>query len=239
MKIAVAIWNSVAALAVMTVAVVSVSFLTPGEYLAEVRKPIALAENIPKSFADWRVDLQAPALVNPELDDALSRIYTQSISRTYINSTGERVMLAVSYGPDQRADRAVHYPEVCYPAQGFKVLSNRVGYFEVGKEYIRVRRLETNYNNVRREAVTYWTTIGDFSSVGGFRKRLVELHYGLSGTIPDGLIFRVSSIGAESQREFELQERFLTDLMSFVKPADRVALMGKSPDLSITSHVLN
>jgi EpsI family protein len=220
--------NALIATVLMLLAVAAAYAMTPRQLMATQRAALDLGTMIPEAFDGWRTDTQAPALVNPEQDEALQRIYTQIVSRTYINRAGSRIMLSVTYGPDQRADRAVHYPEVCYPAQGFQVQSNRVSSIPLPGLELPVRLLETNYNNARREPVTYWTTIGDHSSVGGSRKRLIELQYGLKGMVPDGILFRVSSIGSESAAEFAQQAAFIQDLMKAVRPDNRLVLTGKT-----------
>lgn len=228
MKLSTSVLNASVAAILIVCSVLAAQAMTPRHFLSNQRQALNLEKMLPTEFGAWRLDQQAPGLVNPELNEALSRIYTQMVSRTYVNDKGERVMLAVTYGPDQRADRAVHYPEVCYPAQGFRITSNQVGAIDIGNHTLGVRRLETNYNNSRREPVTYWTTIGDHTSIGGFSKRLLELRYGLSGIVPDGILFRVSSIGKESSEEFELQTRFTKELLVAVRPDDRGFLTGQT-----------
>jgi EpsI family protein len=227
MKLSSSVLNASVAAILIVCAALAAHAMTPRQYLSNQRAALNLDRVLPTEFGTWRLDQQAPGLVNPELNEALSRIYTQMVSRTYVNDKGERVMLAVTYGPDQRADRAVHYPEICYPAQGFRIASNHAGSIDIGENRVSVRRLETNYNNTRMEPVTYWTTIGDYTSVGGFRKRLLELRYGLSGIVPDGILFRVSSIGADSSKEFDRQNRFTKELLLTVRSEDRTLLTGK------------
>ena len=50
----------------------------------------------------------------------------------------------------------------------------------------------------RNEPVTYWLTVGDQVITNKFDKRIAEIRLGLTGQIPDGLLFRVSSIDNDS-----------------------------------------
>ncbi|MCP2821205.1 EpsI family protein, partial [Salmonella enterica subsp. enterica serovar Typhimurium] len=77
---------------------------------------------------------------------------------------------------------------------GFQVTSNRKGTLDTGLGLIPVRRLETHLSQNRFEPITYWTTIGSQALIGGATKKLAEMRYGLKGEIPDGLLFRISSI---------------------------------------------
>jgi EpsI family protein len=228
MKLSTSVLNASVAAILIVCSVLAAQAMTPRHFLSNQRQALNLEKMLPSEFGAWKLDQQAPGLVNPELNEALSRIYTQMVSRTYVNDKGERVMLAVTYGPDQRADKAVHHPEICYPAQGFRITSNNVGTIHFENVSLGVRRLETNYNNARREPVTYWTTIGDHLTIGGFEKRLLELRYGLRGIVPDGILFRVSSIGKDSPEEFDLQTRFTKELLLAVRPDDRRFFTGQS-----------
>ena len=60
-----------------------------------------------------------------------------------------------------------------------------------------MRRLTTALGP-RNEPVTYWLTVGDQVIKNAFEKRIAEIRLGLTGQIPDGLLFRVSSIDADT-----------------------------------------
>jgi EpsI family protein len=199
----------------------------PVHKLSDTRARPMLELMVPQRFGDWRL-LRSGGVVIPDPGtlETLARIYTQTLSRAYVNSRGTVVMLSIAYGEDQRAAMAVHYPEVCYPAQGFQLRSNRVGTVDTPHGTLPVRRLETWLSAQRPEPVTYWVTIGDRISLGGFERRLIELEYGLQRTIPDGLLFRVSSVNRDSTEAFRDQDRFIADLLGAVPPEARQWLAG-------------
>lgn len=215
----------------MVVAMVLVALLAeagkPVHKLADQRPRFDLEKVVPESFGDWRI-LRSGGVVLPDpgVLANLQRLYTQTLSRAYVNSRGNVVMLSIAYGDDQRASLAVHYPEVCYPAQGFQVRSNRVDTMTTPHGVLPVRRLETELSRQRFEPVTYWITIGDRISLGGFERRMIELEYGLQRVIPDGLLFRVSSINRDSAQAFREQDAFTRDLLAVLPPASRQWLAG-------------
>lgn len=212
----------------MALAAGGAAALTPRRKLATLLARPLLDSAVPRRFGAWQVDPAAgAALVNPRQQDVLRRIYQQALARTYLSSAGERVMLSLTYGEDQRSDMAVHYPEVCYPAQGFAVRSNRAGELSLPQGRLAVRRLETALGTQRPEPVTYWTTIGEYHSMGSVERRLIELRYGLHGLIPDGYLVRVSSIGPDSAGEFARQDRFIRALLEALEPPSRLALTGQ------------
>jgi EpsI family protein len=94
---------------------------------------------------------------------------------------------------------------------------------------IPVRRLFTN-QGARQEPVTYWFTVGDRAVQGTTQKRLVDLRYGLTGRIPDGLLFRVSSIDGDTARAYRLQDDFTNQLLQAVGPEARKRLSGLDDD---------
>ena len=219
--------RAIVAALIMALAAALAWFLTPTHRLAD-ENPIQLETMIPMAFGDWVVDRNAHGgVVNPQQTDLINRLYSQTLSRTYINSkTGARIMLSIAYGEDQRDSMQVHYPEVCYPAQGFEVRSKRVGELVSASGSIPVRRLETALNNSRFEPVTYWTMLGDQAQLGGIKKKFAEMRFGLRGLIVDGLLFRVSSINRDSDSAFRSQEVFVGDLLANIPAATRHRLTG-------------
>src|SRR4029453_11331373 len=120
-----------------------------------------LEDTVPRQFGDWRLLPDAGAqVVNPQTKELLDKLYSQILSRTYLNAQGYRVMLSLAYGDEQRGDLQAHKPEVCYPAQGFKLNSNEPVELATPFGEIAARRLSTSLA-LRKEPVTYWFTLGD------------------------------------------------------------------------------
>lgn len=215
--------------ALMVASALSAKTLTPTIRLADQSEKPDLEQLVPPSFGAWHLDpVQPLAVVNPIQEENIKRIYDQTLSRTYIRPDGYRVMLSIAYGADQRSGVAlsVHYPEVCYPAQGFDVVTNKAASISTDHITIPVRRLETSQGSRRREPVTYWITLGDKLTVGGLDRRLIELSYGLRREIPDGLLFRISSIDTDSTRAFEVQEQFVKEFIQHLPAEGRLRLAG-------------
>jgi EpsI family protein len=133
-------------------------------------------------------------------------------------------MLSLAYGGDQRDGMQVHKPEVCYPAQGFQVTKLTNGTLDTGFNQIPVKRLLTT-QDARIEPITYWIIIGDIVATDNFKWKLDQLRYGLTGKIPDGMIFRVSSIG-NVESAYAIQEEFIRDLLKSLPTASRKYLIG-------------
>ena len=189
-------------------------------------KAISLETTVPKAFGDWtELPVQGVQVVNPQTQQLLDKIYSQLLTRTYVNKQGYRIMLSMAYGDDQRGGLQAHRPEVCYPAQGFKLGKVEDGILPTAYGNIGVRRLGTRLGG-RNEPVTYWLTVGDQVIKSALDKRIAQIRLGLTGQIPDGLLFRISSIDNDDARAFQIQQSFAADMMAAVPPPARKQLSG-------------
>ena len=200
--------------------------LRPTVYLADKRAKVELEQLVPSQFGDWQELKQSNGqIINPQQTALLEKIYSQTLSRTYVGKNGVIIMLSIAYGANQSDGVALHYPEVCYPAQGFQLQSNQLAEIETKFGSIEGRRLMTRLGQ-RNEPVTYWSTLGDKVVRGGMKTKLAQLDYGFNGFIPDGLIFRVSSINREATKGYADQSLFIADLIDALPPASRQRLAG-------------
>jgi EpsI family protein len=198
----------------------------PGERAVDRGQAISLETTVPKQFGDW-VELpeRGAQVVNPQTRELLDKLYSQILTRIYVDKSGYQIMLSLAYGDDQRGGLQAHRPEVCYPAQGFKLGKVEDGALPTQYGSIDVRRLTTSLG-ARNEPVTYWLTVGDQIIRSKFDKRLAEIRLGLTGQIPDGLLFRVSSIDNDNARAFRMQQKFVADMMGSVPAPARKQLSG-------------
>ncbi len=205
--------------------------LKPTIKVADVGPKIDLEVLIPKAFGDWKIDETiAPLIANPEQEAIINKIYNQTLTRTYVNAKGERIMLSIAYGGDQSDSMAMHKPEVCYPAQGFNLRANVPAQLNTPFGPVPVRRLDTQLG-ARLEPVTYWFAFGDQVVSGRFEQRLAELRLGLAGRVPHGLVFRVSSIDADTQGAYREQDRFVNELLVAMSVQDRGRVFGLASQL--------
>lgn len=184
------------------------STLRPTIRIADQLAPINLAEMVPTAFGDWQeLPTLTNQIVNPQQQATLEKIYSETLSRTYINAAGYRIMLSIAYGKDQSDALQLHKPEVCYPAQGFKLLTKRSGALDVLDRPVSAVQLETSLEQ-RFEPITYWTVVGDQVTTSGLNKKITEMHYALNGKIPDGMLVRISSIDKNTIAAYTLQAQF-------------------------------
>jgi EpsI family protein len=200
--------------------------LTPKPRVPGAHEQFSLDSMIPAQFNGWAIDTSiVPLTPDPDQQSALARIYDQTLSRTYVNAAGQRVMLSIAYGGDQSNALALHLPEVCYTAQGFEILEASDGVLATGAGPLPVKRLVAR-QNARNEPITYWITIGDKAVASSIQQKLQRLAYGVTGKIPDGMLVRVSTIQADQHDGWRLQAGFIRQMLDVLPARDRARLLG-------------
>ncbi|MCW7537308.1 EpsI family protein [Aquabacterium sp. A7-Y] len=226
MKLQVRVWL-VAGLMLLAAAMAVVA--RPSIKMAETGPKVDLESVFPKQFGDWRIDDRMPVILPaPDVQEQLDKIYSQVLARTYINGRGERIMLSVAYGGDQSDGMQVHRPEICYPAQGFQVLSQQPDQLQLGSRMLPVQKLNTRLGS-RHEPLIYWIVVGDQIVASNTQQKLAQLGYGLRGRVPDGMLVRVSSIDVDSQKAYAAQTAFLRDISTSIAPEFQSRVFGAAP----------
>ncbi|MBK7051102.1 MAG: EpsI family protein [Rhodoferax sp.] len=153
----------------------------PHILLADQRSKIDLEHLLPKEFGDWRELQQSKAqIINPQQTALLQKLYTQTLSRSYVNSDGVVIMLAIAYGANQSDGVCIALPRSVLPGPGFQMLSKENGTLSARLGDIPVKRLMAKLGN-RSEPVTYWSTLGDQVVRGGIQTKLAQIQFGLKG----------------------------------------------------------
>lgn len=200
----------------------------PQEKMADSYAGVKLEAVVPKSFGNWQiVESKFTGIVNPQQQELLDSLYSQILGRSYTNQTGDFVMLSLAYGEEQTGEAQLHRPEVCYVAQGFKIERQKpsvVNLPELNLSIPAQHLLAINEN--RKEPITYWVRIGDDIVASGTSQRLSRARHGITGRIPDGILFRVSSLTEDLNIAYKLQEGFIRDILNSVDPVTRHFLAG-------------
>ena len=213
-------------LAAMALACLLAWAMTPRQKLADAQARIDMEATVPKQFGDWVIDASiVPVNPSPVQQATLAQIYDQTVNRTYVNRQGQRVMLSMAYGSAQTNELRAHRQEVCYSAQGFRISGLQRLEVGVGDQRIKATRMVATAGG-RVEPVTYWFTMGDQVVLSMADRQLTQLRYALSGVIPDGYLFRVSSIGGDADAEYQRQMAFTRDLFTVLPTALKRKLVG-------------
>jgi len=218
--------SSLLLMVLMALSAVAGSAMRPTHMLADELPALDLQTVVPARFGDWTVqELYSAPVINPQQQDLLERIYSQTLSRTYVNSQGYRIMLSIAYGRNQSKSLELHSPEVCYPAQGFTVLHKDSTSFSLLGKSVDGFHLETRMGQ-RHEPISYWNVIGSHISTSLLDKRLVDLGYSVRGRIADGVLMRVSSIDNDTAHAYEVQSQFSNALLQSISPMYQERFVG-------------
>lgn len=223
-----------AAITILGAAVLA-KVLQPRELLASSYATLNLHDVIPRQFGIWKLVPEASPITPAEPEDYVqpgpnsSRIYTQEVGRVYTDGDGHIVMLEVAYGPVQNFRLKAHRPEMCYTAAGFRVSPKSTVElsYRKGSPPIPTARL-TAEREGRFEPITYWMRVGNGIATGVIDRQMLRLKYGLRGIIPDGALIRISTIGMPKDASYNLQEKFIRDLLAAIPPTDLTFFVGKS-----------
>ena len=111
--------QALVAFLLMALAFGAAQALRPTLHMADLRGRLELETVFPKQFGDWTIDNRvAVQLISPVLQAVIDRIYNQTLSRTYVNPKGQRMMLSVAYGGDQSDATRAHRPGGLLPRAG-------------------------------------------------------------------------------------------------------------------------
>ncbi len=208
--------------------------LAAGMAVVATPKPVAKSEQpnlealIPKQFAEWSIDPAIiPILPSPDQQQVLQETYDQMVNRTYVNTKGERVMISIAYGSRQNQKLKAHRQEVCYASQGFQVRNVVHQTARVAGADITVTRMFA-VSKQRQEPVTYWFTVGGQVVQSHLQRLLVQIQYGITGTIPDGVLVRVSNISSNEQGAYQQHLVFINALLDTMPPQSRSRFVGNA-----------
>ena len=215
------------AFVLMACALVAAHAWRPTAHLADGRDKVDLEVMFPREFGDWKIDTKLPVqLVSPDVQRLLASVYNQTLSRTYVNTKSERIMLSVAYGGDQSDATRAHRPEVCYPAQGFQIIADQTGVIDTVTHPLLVQQLVAKAAG-RVEPISYWVTIGDHTALSGTQQKLAQLRYTTKGIVPDGMLVRVSNINTNFGLSFALHGQFIRQMSSAMPQKTLARVMGQ------------
>ena len=130
------------------------------------------------------------------------RIYTDK-------ANGDELMMLLAYGDTQSDDLQLHRPEVCYPAFGYAITqSASVVVPLVGGGAIPSRKLMAEGPD-RREAILYWSRLGDYFPTTRREQHLDRTRTSLKGIIADGVLARFSVANGAPENAFPILDRFV------------------------------
>lgn len=184
-----------------------------------------LGSLVAKQIGPWSVTAPGGVIVATEETENTDG-YDQLLTRVYAAPGLPTVMLLIAYGSTQGGSLQLHRPETCYPGQGFGL-----GAFEdadlslVPGRVVRTRGF-TARRDERNERVLYWTRIANEFPRNTAEEYLTIFRNVLGGTVPDGILVRLSAIGPDERGNEAALTRFAHDMIASAPPAGRQVLVA-------------
>ena len=178
----------------------------------------------PSEVGPWRVS-DAGGVVLPPPDSLRDRLYDNLLTRVYVNATGQALMLVVAYKNVQDGIVQLHRPEICYPAAGFALESERRLSLDLLGRRVPAKAFQARRAD-RIEQVLYFTRLGPHFPLTWRDQRFAVLDENLLGNIPDGLLARVSLIQPDQQAALPVLQAFFEGLATTAGATLRGILAG-------------
>lgn len=177
----------------------------------------------------WGEDASRHQLVAADVKAVLDHLYQQTLSRLYRHPQAGLIMLSAAYGGDQSDATRVHRPEVCYPAQGFVMGPVQRNTLTLGRlphrQRLPVSRVTAKLGS-RVEPITYWIMVGHRVATRSLEQKVIQMRYGFTGVVPDGLLMRVSSLSVDGEQAWWAHHRFIDALFMAVANEHRARVFG-------------
>jgi EpsI family protein len=181
-----------------------------------------LNDILPRSLGTWD-SRDISDLYAPETPDSLeARLYGETVARLFTDRrSGAEIMMLMAHGDSQSNELQLHRPEVCFPAFGFSLTASAPLQLQIGKSVALPARRLIAQSNLQRQAVVYWTRLGEYFPVDVTEQRLDRLTAAMHRYIPDGLLARFSMVELGAGAAFAEISRFIPALLAEI-PKDRL-----------------
>jgi EpsI family protein len=180
---------------------------------------------VPLKIDNWNYEM-ASGLVLPPPDQLARLLYDQQVTRSYSSPDQLPVMLLMAYGSSQGGMLQIHRPEICYPASGFHLTETEVTGIPLPGGRRVASRSFTASSDTRVEQVLYWTRIGDVVPTSWSGQRVAVIRSNLAGSIPDGLLVRLSTVSNDAAQAQATLKKFAAEMLSAMPVASRNMLIG-------------
>lgn len=167
---------------------------------------------IPKGIGRWNFATTS-GLVVPT-DDALSdSLYSQLLTRVYVDRDNPPVMLLIAQSAGQTGFLQIHRPEACYPAGGYELSAPETRSINANGRSVPITQM-TATGQGRQEQILYWTRIGDSMPESWAQQRLAVAQDNLKGIIPDAILVRVSTVDPDKIRAVDRLATFIENMVA-------------------------
>ena len=167
---------------------------------------------VPERIGPWTASTYEPVVI-PRGEAAEEAVYDSVITRYYLSDSALPVMLLIAYGSAQTGETQLHRPEVCYVAAGFNIRTWPNVVLQTGDKRIPARLLTATAPG-RTDQILYWTRVGGEFPTTSVEQRWSTLRRTFTGSIPDGVLVRISVDDEDRQTALQTMRAFTSGLLS-------------------------
>lgn len=186
----------------------------------------ALDDLVPKSIGPW-TDAPYADVQIPRAEKAQERSYDEVLTRYYNSQSEAPVTLLIAHGRAQVGGTELHRPEACYPVAGFKLHRRPDLTLHLPRIDVAARSMTASASD-RTEQLLYWTRVGQEFPTSSLSQRWSAVRQTFDGSIPDGVLVRMSALGLEWDAAVGVLQRFANELLINGGPALRLLLTGRA-----------
>ena len=186
-----------------------------------------LADILPRTIGAWRSRDVSDLFTAQTPDSLLAELYGETVGRLYSRPDLDlEIMMLMAHGNSQSNELQLHRPEVCYPAFGYAIVQSEPIELSIGNSITLPGRRLIAQTAQDKEAVIYWTRLGEYFPTSVTQQRLDRLDTAVHRYIPDGLLARFSISGSDTALSFRIMRNFVSDLVLHVAGNLRAPLVG-------------
>jgi EpsI family protein len=200
----------------------ALTYLRTPVAVGQALKPAGFSAAIPSTVGGWTSRKSAEVVLPPQ-DDS-NKLYENLETRVYEGPGLPSMMLLIAFSSIQQNDIQVHRPEVCYPASGYPILWSMPIEIGFGSVNVMGRELLADRGGLR-ERVVYWVRVGNAFPTNWAEQRTTMALQNLQGSIPDGALFRVSSIEEPDSSNSTSLMQFIETFLRTVSPSFRQSVV--------------
>lgn len=189
----------------------AVSYLASPKAIAKPIGPEAFRDSIPAQVGGWTSRKSQEVVLPPQ--DESNKLYENQETRVYQGPGLPAIMFLVAFSSIQQNDVQVHRPEICYPASGFQILKTAPTQISYRGQSFAGRELIAHRGGLH-ERVIYWIRVGNSFPTSWREQRITMALGNLRGSIPDGVLFRVSAIEEPGESTSPMLRKFIEEFLN-------------------------
>jgi len=185
-----------------------------------------LEDVVPNTIGIWQKSEAHGVIVAEVTEDAKEEGYDQLLTRVYTSGDRQPIMLLIAYGSAQGGSLQLHRPETCYPAQGFHLVDFQDFDLNFAPSSPVHARKFTAKRDERYERLMYWTRIGTHYPLNTAQEYRAIITSVLKGEVPDGILVRISTLGADIDKDDQSLAQFARSMVTALPAAGQKLLFG-------------